>query len=129
MYESLPHVMLDKHRVLQILVNLITNALDSLGDCGRSGLELTARLSRLGSDRLCIQISDNGLGISEADAPRIFQHGFTTRRDGHGFGLHTSALTAQELGGELTFESAGAGAGATFRLRLPLVVAQSAVTS
>ena len=50
----------------------------------------------------------------------IFNHGFTTRKDGHGFGLHSCALAAKELGGSLTGESAGPGQGATFTLTLPL---------
>jgi signal transduction histidine kinase len=50
---------------------------------------------------------------------RIFQYGFTTRKDGHGFGLHSSALAAQELGGSLSVHSEGPGCGATFTLELP----------
>ncbi|TVQ96012.1 MAG: histidine kinase, partial [Desulfovibrionales bacterium] len=67
-----------------------------------------------------IQITDNGMGIAPENLTRIFQHGFTTRKDGHGFGLHSGALAARELGGSLTVHSDGLGLGATFSLELPV---------
>jgi sensor histidine kinase regulating citrate/malate metabolism len=67
-----------------------------------------------------MQVADNGMGILPENLIRIFQHGFTTRRDGHGFGLHSGALTARELGGSLTVHSDGPGTGATFSLELPI---------
>jgi len=59
------------------------------------------------------------VGISAENLTRIFGHGFTTRKDGHGFGLHSGALTARELGGSLTVKSDGPGRGAMFTLELP----------
>jgi len=67
-----------------------------------------------------IEIADNGVGIAPENLTRIFSHGFTTRKHGHGFGLHSSALAAREMGGLLTVQSEGAGKGATFILELPL---------
>jgi signal transduction histidine kinase len=67
-----------------------------------------------------IEIADNGVGIPAENLTRIFSHGFTTRKQGHGFGLHSSALAAREMGGSLTVESAGVGKGATFTIELPL---------
>jgi two-component system NtrC family sensor kinase len=71
-------------------------------------------------DRLRIQVEDNGEGIAPENLTRLFAHGFTTRRGGHGFGLHSSALAAQTMGGTLTAHSDGPGLGATFTLELPL---------
>ena len=62
------------------------------------------------------------MGIPEENLTRIFAHGFTTRRNGHGFGLHSSALAVRDLGGSLIAESGGTGKGATFRLILPYKV-------
>ena len=59
------------------------------------------------------------MGIAPEMLTRIFQYGFTTREEGHGFGLHSSALAAQEMGGSLTAHSEGPGRGATFILKLP----------
>ena len=62
---------------------------------------------------------DNGIGIPPENLTRIFNHGFTTRKDGHGFGLHSGALAAKEMGGSLTVHSGGTGQGAAFTLELP----------
>ena len=70
--------------------------------------------------RIKIAVIDNGIGIPPENLTRIFNHGFTTRKDGHGFGLHSGALAAREMGGSLTAHSDGPGQGATFTLELPL---------
>jgi signal transduction histidine kinase len=64
-------------------------------------------------------VADNGVGISEDNLTKIFSHGFTTKEHGHGFGLHSSALAAKEIGGSLSVYSDGVGQGATFTLELP----------
>ncbi len=117
-YEALPQINVDKHKVLQILLNLINNATYAytIGDAPKKNI--TLRLSRSGPDRVLFQVIDNGMGIAPENLTRIFQHGFTTRRDGHGFGLHSGALAARELGGSLTVHSDGLGHGATFSLEL-----------
>ena len=76
-------------------------------------------MAKNSSDFVHVSVIDNGVGISPENLPRIFQHGFTTRKDGHGFGLHSGALAAKELGGTLTVHSDGVGKGATFTLTLP----------
>jgi signal transduction histidine kinase len=81
---------------------------------------MTVRVRRQGPDRIIIQVVDQGAGIAPENLTRIFAHGFTTRPDGHGFGLHSGAIAATELGGALTAASAGLGHGATFTLELPL---------
>jgi signal transduction histidine kinase len=74
----------------------------------------------VGTDRVKIEVADNGMGISPENLIRIFSHGFTTRKNGHGFGLHSGALAAKEIGGSLTAHSDGPGKGATFTLELPV---------
>jgi signal transduction histidine kinase len=115
----LPPVMTDKHKVLMILVNLISNAKYAMDDKPEAQRILTVKLELPAPDRVRIEVQDNGVGIAEEMATRIFQYGFTTRKDGHGFGLHSSAVAAQELGGSLTLHSEGLGRGATFTLELP----------
>jgi signal transduction histidine kinase len=119
-FADLPSLPVDKHRVLQILVNLIRNAKYALDDRGHEDKRLTVRIGRNGNDRIKIEVDDNGIGIPPENLPLIFRHGFTTRREGHGFGLHSGALAAQEMGGSLRVYSAGPGHGATFTLELPL---------
>jgi len=81
----------------------------------------------LSEERIAICVVDNGIGIPQANLVRIFSHGFTTKRDGHGFGLHSSALAARQLGGSITAESQGANAGAMFTLELPIQASESDV--
>jgi len=77
------------------------------------------RVAREGA-RALISVSDNGVGVTPENMKHIYNHGFTTRKNGHGFGLHSSALAAREMGGELRAESGGQGKGATFTLELPI---------
>ncbi|MBN1141218.1 MAG: HAMP domain-containing protein [Deltaproteobacteria bacterium] len=118
-YQSLPAVLVEKHRVLQILLNLIGNAKNACIE--EDGMEktITLRIDAPTLERFRMQVADTGKGISPENLTRIFQHGFTTRKGGHGFGLHSGALAAKELGGSLSAHSAGLGAGATFTLELP----------
>jgi signal transduction histidine kinase len=119
-FEDVPPINLDKHRILQILVNLIRNAKHACQDSGRAGRRLTVRVTN-GEGRIKISVTDNGVGIAPENLARIFSHGFTTRKDGHGFGLHSGALAAKEMGGSLTARSDGPGQGATFTLELPQI--------
>ena len=116
--EATPPILVEKHKVLQILVNLIRNAKYACDESGRTDKQLTVRLSN-DDHRVQIAVIDNGVGIPKENLTRIFAHGFTTRKDGHGFGLHSGALAACELGGRLSAHSDGAGKGATFILELP----------
>jgi len=124
-FGEFPPVTIEKHRVLQILVNLIRNAEVACREQGGPGRLITVR-TRIVGDRLSISVADNGSGIAAENLTRIFAHGFTTRRDGHGFGLHSGALAAAELGGSLAAASDGPGKGATFTLDLPLRPAKAA---
>ncbi len=117
---GLPELLLDKHKVLQILLNLLSNAKHSLVDSGRKEKQVTVRVTN-GDNRIRIAMSDNGVGIPPANLRKIFNHGFTTRKSGgHGFGLHSGALAAKEMGGALAAQSDGPGQGATFTLEIPL---------
>jgi signal transduction histidine kinase len=119
-FENIPPVTVEKHKVLQILVNLVRNANHACDDSGRLDKRLTLRLSN-GNQHLRIAVADNGIGIPSENLARIFHYGFTTRKDGHGFGLHSGMLAAKEMGGSLTVHSAGPGMGAAFTLELPLL--------
>lgn len=120
-YEDLPPANLEKHKVLQILLNLVRNAEHALEEHkGTADKCLRIGIKPAGSDRFQISVRDNGIGIHPQNLTRIFSHGFTTKKDGHGFGLHMGALAAKEMGGSLTASSEGPGQGAVFILELPL---------
>jgi len=121
-YAPVPALLLDKHRVLQILTNLIGNAWQAMEGAPDRLHRITLRTQICGPDagpRLRVCIEDNGQGIAPENLAKLFTHGFTTRKDGHGFGLHSCALAAKEMQGTLTAHSNGPDQGATFTLELP----------
>jgi PAS domain S-box-containing protein len=118
-FKAVPSVLTEKHKVLQILVNLIRNAKYACDDSGREDKQITLRVVN-GEGRVKISVADNGVGIPEENLTRIFSHGFTTRKEGHGFGLHSGAIAARELGGCLLAFSEGPDCGAKFTLELPV---------
>ncbi len=121
-FNPVPRVHLSKHKVLQILVNLISNAKHAL-DQTIENRQITLQMAihkHEDEHQLIYRVVDTGCGISDDQLSRIFNHGYTTRTDGRGYGLHYSILTATELGGSLTVKSSGPGQGATFTLILPV---------
>jgi C4-dicarboxylate-specific signal transduction histidine kinase len=127
-YVHAPAIMTDRHHVLQILVNVITNAKNAMVEYPGNAHCLTARIllppDRTGSVRL--EVTDTGGGIKAENLPRLFAQGFTTRKAGHGLGLHSAAVSAKNLGGALQARSDGEGRGATFMLDLPLTSVKAA---
>jgi signal transduction histidine kinase len=124
-YSAVDVTSLDKHRVLQILINLLSNATNAVCDREAEDRRVTVRLQAcdvIGRPHIKFEVTDNGGGISPDNLTKIFVHGFTTRKDGHGFGLHSSANAAREMGGSLTASSEGLNRGATFVLLLPMTV-------
>jgi signal transduction histidine kinase len=124
--EELPPITTDRHKVLQIVLNLVRNAKEAVVASGNPDRQIAIRILRAGEERVAIRVEDNGIGIPMANQVRIFSHGFTTKKDGHGFGLHSGALAAKQIGGSLTAESKGANAGAVFTLELPINVSGTA---
>jgi C4-dicarboxylate-specific signal transduction histidine kinase len=122
--EDVPPILTERHKVLMILVNLISNAKYALDSVPVQERCLTVSLGRPSAGPVHIEVRDNGVGIEPQMLTRVFQYGFTTREEGHGFGLHSSALAAHELGGSLKAHSEGPGKGAMFRLELPATTEQ-----
>jgi PAS domain S-box-containing protein len=116
---QIPEITVQKHKVLQILVNLIRNAKYACDESNQPDKCITLRVGTAGG---CVRIAviDNGVGIPSENLAKLFNHGFTTRKEGHGFGLHSSLRAAKEMGGTLLAHSDGPGKGATFTLELPV---------
>jgi signal transduction histidine kinase len=119
-YSEAPKIATDRHKVIQILVNILGNAKYACDVNDPANRIIRVGLGLIENNRIRIEITDNGMGISEENLTRIFSYGFTTRKNGHGFGLHSGALAAKDMGGSLNATSVGAGKGATFILELPL---------
>jgi sensor domain CHASE-containing protein/anti-sigma regulatory factor (Ser/Thr protein kinase) len=118
-FEDLPRVAVDQHKLTEILVNLMTNARQAMESARVRAPRLTLRVTAA-DERVRLEVADNGVGISAEDQAAVFNHGFTTKAEGHGFGLHSAANAAVEMKGKLSVHSDGAGHGATFTLELPL---------
>ncbi|MEP6671784.1 MAG: ATP-binding protein [Chthoniobacter sp.] len=125
-YDTVPPVSVDKHKALQILVNLLRNSKHAMDDSEPHEKRLTLKIRQQNDNAVAIIVTDTGVGIAAENLTRIFSHGFTTRKDGHGFGLHSAALAAQQMGGRLLASSDGPGRGATFTFELPLAAPASA---
>jgi len=118
-YGNSPLIIADRHKVLQILINLLSNAKYALEETSAKAKRVVLCIRPEDEDRVRFEISDAGAGIAPENMERIFTLGFTTKANGHGFGLHSGANAAREMGGRLFVLSEGAGRGATFVLELP----------
>ncbi len=116
---AVPEFVTDRYKLLQIIVNFIGNACDAM-PADESRPRWIAIRARSINDQLEIAVQDSGIGIAADVLPRIWEFGFTTKERGHGFGLHSSAVAAQQLGGTISASSAGLGEGACFSVRIPL---------
>ncbi len=127
-YGPVPPIMTDRHQVMQVLVNLITNAKNAMVEHSGTTRRLTLRIG-VPSDRkdlVRFEVIDTGVGIKPDNISRLFTQGFTTRKSGHGLGLHSAAIAAKNLDGSVQGQSMGEGYGATFTLDLPLIVVEAA---
>ena len=122
-YQDAPTIMGDKHRLLLVLINLISNAKFAMSHVAEPR-EMTLGIRIVDRTTLCLSVKDRGEGIAPDNLARIFNHGFTTRKDGHGFGFHSCALAAVEMNGRLHVHSDGPGQGALFTLEIPLELAR-----
>jgi len=118
-FEPAPAVRVDKHKALQIIINLLRNAKHAVEGVHNIDPRIGIAMDRV-NGHVRIRVTDNGVGIERQNMTKIFQHGFTTKKTGHGFGLHSGALAAKEMGGSLSAHSDGPGRGATFTLELPV---------
>lgn len=113
-------IRIDKGKLLQILSNYIKNSIEAVRECSQAEPSLVLATRQLNDGMVEFSVTDNGQGIDPASLESIFRHGFTTKADGHGFGLHSAACAARELQGNVAVHSDGIGLGARFCVRVPL---------
>jgi signal transduction histidine kinase len=128
-FSSVPLALADRNKVLQILINLIRNAKHACTASGNPDRRITISIKSGDNDMVSIILADNGIGMSKATIERLFSYGFTTKKDGHGFGLHSGMNAAREMGGSLTARSDGPGFGSSFQLDLPIASTGTADSS
>jgi signal transduction histidine kinase len=121
---DLPRVMLDRQQLKQVLLNLLLNAMDSMGDKGGALKVRTHRLAKPGGKVWAqIEVEDTGQGISPENLEHIFDPFFTTKHEsgeheGTGLGLTIAHQIVQEHHGDIYVEST-LGVGTTFYIGLP----------
>jgi len=122
-----PKITGERGKILKILHNLLRNAKHAVDESSVIDKAIEVRIEAGSAGMVRVIVSDNGVGIELENLTRIFGQGFTTRRAGHGFGLHSAANAAREMRGSLSAQSDGPGTGATFILELPLARAAAGV--
>ena len=111
-------------------MNLVRNAKHAVQDLNLEPRMIKVAVIQPDEESVTIEVIDNGVGISPDNMINLFKYGFSTKSNGHGFGLHSGANSAKQLGGSLTAHSDGLGKGATFKLTLPVeVVENGAITA
>ncbi|MFT5463099.1 MAG: signal transduction histidine kinase [Planctomycetota bacterium] len=128
-YDTVPNVKADRHKLIEILINLVQNAKQAMASADVQQPSLRVGVHSLPSGRVELWVADNGVGIAKDHLVRIFGHGFTTKTGGHGFGLHVSANAATEMEGELRAHSEGPGQGAKFTLSFLAEVSEQGVAA
>jgi two-component system, NtrC family, sensor kinase len=119
-YRKVDDISVEKAKVYQILNNLLVNAIQA--SHADEKISTTIDLDIHQQDNTVIfEIKDNGTGIKKEDLTKVFHHGYTTKKTGHGFGLHSCANLMSEMHGEIQATSEGIGKGACFRLIFPAV--------
>jgi len=118
-YGDIKPFIVDKLKLIQIFINLVSNGKHALIDSSIKNKLLILRTNINDQGNIIIQIIDNGIGIAPENLSHLFVHGFTTRKEGHGFGLHASAIAIKEMKGEIRAHSEGIGKGATFTIEFP----------
>jgi signal transduction histidine kinase len=118
-FQPIKEVVTDRVKLLQIFVNLIKNSIESIIEQDPEHKEIMLSVQQQDDTYFTVQLGDNGVGIKDEYLEKIFSFGFTTKKEGHGFGLHSSAISIQDMGGKLSVTSDGIGKGATFSIALP----------
>jgi PAS domain S-box-containing protein len=117
-YEEMPPVVSDPHKLMQILVNFLRNAIDAVSASDNRPCRIVLRLTR-DSSAASFSVTDSGIGMPPEVIAKLWQFGYTTKQKGHGYGLHNSANAARSIGASVTANSDGLGKGSCFTLRVP----------
>jgi signal transduction histidine kinase len=116
--DGLPQILIDRHKLKEVLINLLQNAMQSMPEGG------TITVASAGRDgNLLLSISDTGVGIQESEKEMIFNPFYTSRPGGTGLGLSLANRIIEAMSGNISVESK-VGQGSTFTLMLPLRTAE-----
>jgi signal transduction histidine kinase len=113
---KVPNINAQKNKTMHVLINLIKNGKEAMmaNDILRRVLTISVYDN---FEYVVVEINDCGTGIASENTSRLFTYGFTTKSNGHGFGLYSCAQYMKEMNGLITAESAGLGLGSTMILK------------
>jgi PAS domain S-box-containing protein len=114
---DLPAVPGDRVHLEQVLLNLVLNAMEAMGDAQRPVSRITVRTARVGAE-VEVTVTDSGHGVDPSDLPKIFDSFFTTKKEGMGLGLSIARSILEGHGGRIWAENGQEG-GATFHFIIP----------
>lgn len=117
-FQPVDEIEAHRSKLVHVLINIIKNAKEAMKEVNQEDKKLEFSTWQ-DSEMVYLSIMDNGEGIKEENKTAIFKHGFTTKKEGHGFGLHSSANYMTEMGGKIKVNSDGNGKGTTFILSFP----------
>lgn len=118
-YDQVSRLNVQKARLVHVIINLINNAKDAMALVPEDKRTLWISLEQT-DECVELQLKDTGIGIKNEHLDKIFSHGFTTKEEGHGFGLHSCKTYIEEMGGKILVQSEGEGKGAVFTLQFPI---------
>jgi signal transduction histidine kinase len=116
--EHLPRVAGVRIQLQQVLLNLIANAMESMGSAEPRARVLTVRSGKIGDNDIAVTVEDTGTGIDPTDLERVFEPFFSTKPEGMGMGLSICRSIIEAHGGRIT-ASAARGGGSVFQISLP----------
>lgn len=117
-FSEVPQVVVNSSKLIHVMINMLKNAVEAMEAVPENRRELTLTI-KAARGRVILSIADTGMGIAPENLPKMFTYGFSTKKTGHGFGLHYCARTIEAMGGEVRVESAGVNKGATFIISFP----------
>jgi signal transduction histidine kinase len=135
---ALPNVQADPERAIQVLTNLLTNALRYTPAPGEITVRVSTASAANGVEVVLFEVTDTGIGIAPGHLPRVFERFYRVDKSrsrahgGAGVGLTIARALAEMMGGRITARSDGSGRGSTFAFELPVAdgqVRQQAPTS
>ena len=120
--DDLPPVHLEKAKLIQVIVNIIKNSYEAIDQYPKQEKKIIIKstLTDQENPAILLTISDNGCGFTSAEHDNLFTFGYSNKKRGTGFGLHSCANYLIANHGSITANSAGPGQGAEFILTIPL---------
>ncbi|MDG5767142.1 two-component regulator propeller domain-containing protein [Balneolales bacterium ANBcel1] len=114
-FKEVDPVRVEKSKLVHVLINVLKNAREAIREAKPEKGVITLS-TRQDEKYIYFSVHDNGIGISASQLEKVFTHGFSTKKSGHGYGLHSCANYMQEMGGFIQAASDGRGRGATFTI-------------